>query len=780
MEEDFNLHVKMSGLDEAEKGLKRLTDAVADATTAGEVRANAEGLRGDEQSRRNVGDVSAARDVADASRRVVESFASLGDTGRRVTTTFSNLATLFRGTNFARALGIRPVAPGGPDGTANAESFARTLSRVMASRAVMGAMNVGFEYAKNPLHDNFEINRAQKSINSAVTTLATTGSPLAAAISGLTSWLQSNVEKRNQLHTQEYGVQQQLISNQRQVEERGGDWAFGKIQNMLSRPEQIRNLRLRANQIRGIASIDESYIPESMRETGEDEEEKKGGKDEVRDHSSPVGDAAAKVKAEVSASYRDPDTGKIVALTPKAEDGKVAAYASAAKELADEGEEPPQPQKPKVEQQASGEKEAQPASAPVEAAEPSREEWLAERRRRYDKILADRAAGRSDLTDEMDFERTYGTEEYEGQWRIEERRERIDRLNRSLEKMREPVAEAQAPSPGDLMGAAVEPNAEKVAYNYKIRFLSAMPSADSPEMRYYTRMAEVAKANPPAEETPKPETPVEGAGEASNDAAAENAEAKTDKPAAADRSSRIEERYKASQDAVLARYADVSKKSILDFYGHPDTYNWSVAARQTEEAMEREMPGLDVKSHEIRVGDVEWAKEKGKLQGNNADIGARGIIDAAYAERNKALAEERERFIAGEIEKIKSGEFKDIDVKSLEWIRDNTPDNEKDSEWFRNVNKLYVSQTRRAAELDLQADMLQNDPSQILGQYTEASRVTDSMARQGFFIGSQVDVQDVNKDILAEMRKILPKLDEMAKKQVSYSGIGFQANTNFD
>ena len=98
---------------------------------------------------------------------------------------------------------------------------------------------------------------------------------------------------------------------------------------------------------------------------------------------------------------------------------------------------------------------------------------------------------------------------------------------------------------------------------------------------------------------------------------------------------------------------------------------------------------------------------------------------------------------------------------------------------FAKLRDVYQAQEKLAEMEELEAKKLKYDPSQVISQYTDASRTTDAMARQGFFIGSQVDVQDVNKDILAEVKKIVPVLSKMAAEEVGLAKYGLTPDSSF-
>ena len=160
---------------------------------------------------------------------------------------------------------------------------------------------------------------------------------------------------------------------------------------------------------------------------------------------------------------------------------------------------------------------------------------------------------------------------------------------------------------------------------------------------------------------------------------------------------------------------------------------------------------------------------------------AKTLRDAFHEIPNFAQ-QKLERYDQDVIGNVQQGLFKNKDMASLkealEIAKANGINIDADAN-FKKIKETYLGQERRAETLEFQADKLKYDPSQILTAYTDASRTTDTMARQGFMIGSQLDVQDVNRDILLEVRKAIPLLQKMAQKEVSYSDVGLSPSSMF-
>ena len=173
---------------------------------------------------------------------------------KRLASSSGALFNVLRQSAFGRSLGLRAMGPDGKLQAMTPENFARALGRFMSARAIGAPLNALWESAKNPLQDNFHVQRAQNAANSALNTLATTGSPLAAALSGLGSVLMSNIQRRNDLHVQQYQFDQRSLDTRRSFAQRTSDWSFEQILSMTSRPNQLRMLQGRADRIHGVAT----------------------------------------------------------------------------------------------------------------------------------------------------------------------------------------------------------------------------------------------------------------------------------------------------------------------------------------------------------------------------------------------------------------------------------------------------------------------------------------------------------------------------------------------
>ena len=642
-------------------------------------------------------DAGVFSEMRKAGRRVADVFRAVGEVGSRAADSFGELAkgagtagrniwTVFKASATGRALGFMPEGPGGSgkDGNSQAETFARTLGRFMAARSVSGLMNVGFEYAKNPLHDNYQINAAQKTVNSAINTLATTGSVPLAVISGLTSAMMAGVERRNQIHTETHRFDQASLDTQRSFAQQKSDWAFDQLMGMRSRAERIGAFAGREGHVRGV--VTDASKAEDVRSAQEDLDnigvayaKALGFKIKEDEHRSEPYEALQSVR----------DGKRLAELKAKEKDGG-GLNGEEAKELAELSSRLKRREEAIAKQKESA---AQKEVAATEKAASAKEAEAA-----VAVVAAEAKKKEADASDK--------------------------------------AASAKAETPGVMSRGAI---------NHHL-LSTATPVTDAQKaLQLKHDMAQMALDR------------------------------------AKDLS--IGSSY---SDLVKARkmFRDVENTDITQltngrdkegsWFGDPAWIGFGQSMKDFRKF--------------LRKGDDDpiTLKELRMLENNPM---AEGSVRQDAESIRKAIEKENEGYVKAKrsfnenfINRAHAGEFKETSMDALReamTIFEEEGKNVDSDATFKKIRDMYLSQERRAEELDFRGMREKYDIGQLMNQYTEASRVTDSMARQGFFIGSQVDVQDVNKDILAEVRKMIPMLQKMAAREVGDTDVGFSANTLF-
>ena len=636
-------------------------------------------------------DAGVFSEMRKSGRRVADVFRAVGEVGSRAADSFGELAkgagtagrniwTVFKASATGRALGFMPEGPGGPgkDGNSQAETFARTLGRFMAARSVSGLMNVGFEYAKNPLHDNYQINAAQKTVNSAINTLATTGSVPLAVISGLTSAMMAGVERRNQIHTETHRFDQASLDTQRSFAQQKSDWAFDQLMGMRSRAERIGAFAGREAHVRGV-----------------------------------VTDAS---KAEdVRSAQKDLDS--IGVAYAKALGFKI--------------------------------KEDEHRSEPYEALQSVRDR----KKRETEAAAADGAADAQKQAAPAAGDA--GTRKVEA-----ERKEAAASEKAAAAKNAEAAAVESATAAKKSEAKASEKAAEKAA-----------ESSEGVMRRGSIDHSALSAATPLTEAQKELQARYEAAQMAVGAAQALQV--------GGTYSSLVESRRRLRNEIADVGSSDVS--TLVDVQA------WNERAGQSRGYIPSFEAALDkVRKHlgkqqgeKVTVDDLREAKKDlGTNSRSEPGLAASMLLGGVKSSGEGRIKAFNQNFIA----QARAGNFKATDMASLREamkIFEEEGQNVDTDATYKKIKEMYLSQERRAEELDFRGMREKYDIGQLMNQYTEASRVTDSMARQGFFIGSQVDVQDVNKDILAEVRKMIPMLQKMAAREVGDTDVGFSANTLF-
>ena len=745
--------------------------------------------------------------LADVFRRLRTVGGNLGDvlsdSGKRVTSSAKAVFDVFRASAFGRSLGLRSIGPGGKLEQLTPDSFARALGRFMAARSVGGILNAGFEYAKNPLQDNFAINRAQKATNNVINTLATTGSPTAAIISGLSSVIMSNIERRNELHTMRYNFDQASIDTRRSVAAQGSDWAFNQIKGMYSRPEQIRMLQERAAVRRGTMvydteAIDQMQIPRPAEGIAKEnaamaELNKRFG----------LGKYAALVSGaeNTGESQASSVETKAVEVRKAAEDAGVKA-AEARKEAA-------------VADRQASEKRKSAVSKEIEELS-SREKEIQKELEAHDKkyVGGELQGKEKELVDlrEKDYQKMLDS--------VHKRQKEIN--EGSLAKKKEYVGQDGQRYEWNELEALKK--RERIATNGLESVAASRNAPNEKRSEIVDRLFEVQERKRILELQE-----AQGGVRGNGDKKSESGKKKSKEEATRERLIRLNidpetgmakhkmndsvwEELRAHNASVASHSANVAgaaskAKDAANEAADGFTVNNPLPVRYNFEKGRRAKLEDEVKAEE--EGDVsEIAKSLFKNTGLSLGLPMKGpmsfkkfmdiyeqqkeiggpfagnmekVVDAYLAKSGNKRGQ-----LAGYdknlIDEVHKGNFKNTDMASLKEALDIAKSNNIDFDKDRNFAKIrdvYQQQERLAEAEELQAKQLKYDPSQVMNQYMEASRVNDSMSRQGFFIGSQVDVQDVNRDILAEVKKVIPLLSKMASREVGVSGLGLSPDSTF-
>ena len=115
-------------------------------------------------------------------RTVFDNLCTVGRAaGGQIKETGSEWFNYWRGTHFAKSFGIKA------EGDIGVDQFANAIGRFLASRSVSRTADYLIERQREPLQDNFKVDRASQSANSAITAYATTQSITHALIAGITT-----------------------------------------------------------------------------------------------------------------------------------------------------------------------------------------------------------------------------------------------------------------------------------------------------------------------------------------------------------------------------------------------------------------------------------------------------------------------------------------------------------------------------------------------------------------------------------------------------------------
>lgn len=725
----------------------------------------------------------------------------------------------------------------GGDRDAQANSFARAFFRVMASRSLMGAVNLGFEYAKNPLHDNFAINTAQKTANTTINTLATTGRVDLALISGLTTLLMSSIERRNALHVQQYQFDQRSLDTRRTFAQQRSDWSFNQLFAMYSRGEQQNMLQARADRIRG--KVTEYTISDGYGNPAASfavEEARKKYYEAIKKDQ-----ALARSKAISSTPTSGPKTEKDAAGTPGS--GNTASKLSSPS-AKNEGESVWATIKGWFtggSKQTTVQKESdQRVDSVRETRREQGKKWVEEQKKQVS------GENKPPVREEIKI-----APQNEGMLQLAANLGGIGRRRKELEKayadiVEKSVKETQAEIKGASARELIDPNkisklkkiqedaadkkgkvldqidvlstkSDQIVLDKKIKDRNA--AADAASVPYDPRPAGLRSGGPREYKPVGMRTGNPTGGPRIKPVGDPKAYVDPEKTAKYHYSSfaisaSMSEEARAAQEAYRTAVSQQNFHNSLKVGGTYSSVvntlkaleeNKSKAENSTdittlidadgmdrrakyeggykyEDALKLVRKALGKKENDkITMSELSTLSTKtDKITGANTPeaIAAQNLKAATTVNSSQALEEYKKSVV----EQVRNGSFKETDMQSLKAVLKIAREqgiNPSQDESFKQIESLYAVQERRAEELEFRRFQSKYDINQVMGQYTDANRVTDVMAKQGFFIGSQVDVQDVNKDILAEVRKMMPLLTKMAGKEVGFSEVGFLTNSNF-
>ena len=799
--------------------------------------------------------------LAPAAQQTAKGFGQIG----------KNLFTIFRSSAFGRSLGFSPSTPGGvKDGDASAASFARTLGRFMASRSLMGVVNLGFEQAKNPLNDNYRVESAQKATNSAVNTLATTGSPLAAAISGVTSLLMSGIQRRNDLHVGEWNFKSTSQDTRRDFELNKSDWSFNQLLGMYSRGERQQMRKARADRIRGLVTdaskADEiGYWSDKAQGDGAAYAKSKGWTVEgetqgheanqalqsVRDRRKEPKQKDERRKSHALANDTDAKTAPVAVEPPKVSDKAESAKPdekppmppqsnelpkdSWTKEQLDEWKKKhPQPSRSLAvevtdgKSAANGELGTSGVSKPVAAFQGEVgkvTEGLSALTNSLTKAsgeIGKDAGGAGGVTGKQDGKggtpptlsvpvtppRDPNSWE-EVKKRMERSYDAIDHQIREIFGTHNILAQNGTALDNRALNGV---GGESLYWSNKMGRYELVPKGSLDENG--EKKSDGGKAGKDKEKTVRAGQidherllkQTKGAKEDEGEALAkrrqyENSVQQLEKAKGLQVSTDGNPQYwgEWKKKLVGQRMADEKGDFLKEHNVNERTFmmdsdeqklfsqfimdKWNPRHKKDGKSLDPTGEGqyLMEVAKELNGGKAKGftvEQLRNHVKSGKASAAAQGLL--AYHDSIGSLSSrEQDKNI---VSAVKDGSFKSIDMASLHEalqaaVRQDIDPN-KDAN-FKKVQALYHQQERRAEGLDFENFKEKYDISQVTAAYTDGSRVNDAMSRQGFFVGSTVDVQDVNKDILAEVRKIVPILREQSRKGVDTTDVGFLVDTAF-
>ena len=787
--------------------------------------------------------------IAKASKNIEATLENLGAvfkaTGVQLKDASQGYWSYLKGTNFGRSFGLKPEGGGG------IEEFAGAFGRFLASRSISGPANYLFESAKNPLRDNFEVNRAQQTANSAINTLATTGSVTHALIAGITSWATANLMHDREMKTASYNFEQRSLDTKRGVAEQGSDWAFQKITGMYSRGEQIRMYAERAKVRRGELAYDtDAMVAPKPAAPAASAAPAGTSAPTTAGSSASAGQAAGQGAAQTTQPFQVPGlptnllgSQALAALNgpepvsplaspeveQKAETARKAAVDAGVKAAESRKEAADEEQKASEKRKSSVSKEIEELSKREKALQteiqahdkkyaggelPLEERVKAERleskyqhelnavHKRQDEIRQGSLAKHGFWTDDKGK-----THEWTEQDQL---RKREDAAQAGLEQ----VAALRA-APNEKRGALVNELADvqeqkQVLEAQEKQELDAEEKKKRRENEARERRREWRRQRNLDPDTgaslvkPEPEEKTLGESNGAVNAAAEKVKgAEQTQATAKATTAQVEASAQKAQQAIQAAADGATKEK--DIYSYPlPTIAFSGALKQQREAAEEraldKQFGSQLNADYMAKIGLNYGEQIlphiqmfAKKMGTDSDhLTLRKVRDSSNAGDKDAkflmsLIEgggttEGRTFDKLVVDAVHKGEFKyksmaDIG-EALEVAKRSDINFDKDRN-FAKLREVYQEQEKQAEMEELEAKKLKYDPSQVISQYTDASRTTDAMARQGFFIGSQVDVQDVNKDILAEVKKIVPVLSKMASEEVGLAKFGLTPDSSF-
>ena len=808
--------------------------------------------------------------IAKASKSIEATLENLGTvfkaTGVQIKDASQGYWSYLKGTNFGRSFGLKPEGGGG------IEEFAGAFGRFLASRSISGPANYFFESAKNPLHDNFEVNRAQQTSNSAINALATTGSVTHALIAGITSWATANLMHDREIKTANYNFAQRSLDTQRGAAEQGSDWAFQKILGMYSRGEQIRMYSERAKVRRGELEYDKEGIEAQAKAARQPQETTSAQPQATPAQPAAAGGGAAAgqpaagqgaaqptqpfqvpglptnlLGSQAVAALNEPEPvsplaspeveQKAEAARKAAEDAGVKA-AESRKEAAEEDKKASEKRKSSVskeiEELAKREKSLQAeleahdkkyAGGELSGEEIQRAEFLENRANKTKSQIAarEKAAREGKLYGKKTIRFEDGTTKEiteQDYWR-KKGHEADDQLARAAELRAAPNEKR-----GALVNELADVQEQKQALEAQEKQeLDAEEKKKRRENEARERRREWRRQRNLDPDTgaslvkPEPETKTLGESNGAVNAAAEKVKGAeksatggkgAEDGAAAATTEKVEESAKKTQEAIkkAAESAPTVVNHPLPVKPREQTYEQKSMSKLVGDVEDQLNNGPSSLLEADRMGYKNLTEYQKKLihakqairNHVGKDNGERLTIEDAYdfmrngsnntggvdALKGTVLNSQIQEWIKDKddriIKSVRSGSFTGKNMAEIKEALDaaNRQDINFDKDAnFKKLRDIYQTQERQAAMEELEAKKLKADPNQIMSQYTDASRTTDAMARQGFFIGSQVDVQDVNKDILAEVKKMVPMLSKMAAENVGSSEGYFLTRSTF-
>lgn len=632
---------------------------------------------------------------------------------KRIASSSMELFNVLRQSAFGRSLGLKAMGPDGKLQALTPDSFARALGRFMAARSLGGFINAGFEAAKNPLHDNYQINTAQRATNNVINTLATTGSPLAAALSGVSSLLMSSIERRNALHTQQYNFDQRNLDTSRTFAQRRSDWSFEQILNQMSRGEQIKMLRARADQIGGV--VTEASKADDVASTTIIEERKRARAEKLLAAERQITQEIEKrVKVQEKSAEKDEQTANALRTGSSLIGSRaVGALGSVAPNVKLSGRTAEAIRKENEELQKV-------LNAPKKEGPTF-----------FQGLFSSSEALRKMQKEKVDDERAR-----------KDAKEKIKQNNLELGALS--VASATKHGPRKEEEKQAGPLAARMSPNEILNATVISEKARKAQEEYQQAMAERQRM----------ESLTIG-GFYGNLAQRRNA-------------LRAADDQKNIGDIVNASDYDTN----ATMFGKHRVYNTDV--NNVAKAL-----GIDIDwntnrpTRAISVKELRRIAEEGSDNDENGEYqeSAKSLLYWRSKKDNKAF-----------INQVRRGRFKDTDLASLKEALDIAkeeginPDQDKD---FQKIQEMYTSQYRRREEYKFREFQSKYDPSQIDAQYVGGAQVNDTMSRQGFFVGSQVDVQTVNEKIYDEAHAIRQILQEERRREVRNTEIGINASSVF-